>query len=346
MFLTEKRTSEVKACSCANGSKQRDHIAKEEATALTMSSDTIFIQGTIFAHEGRDVATCNIPGAFLQANNPDYVLMRLDGILSELMVTIASNIYRKYITTNAKGKPVLYVQLEKVLYEMMKSALLFYQKLVADLRLIGYVLNSYDPCVANKMTDGQQMTICWHINDLFLGHKDHKVVSDTIAWLKNQYETPDKPLKTTRGPTHDYLGMNIDFSTPGNVSYDMIPYLNKVITEFPEKITGVAYTPAADHLFQICPPTEDRILPESQAITYHHTTAQLLFLSQVCHNIQTVVALLTTWVKVPDEDDWGKLKCFLKYLNGTRNLKLTLLAESLSILHWYVDASHQTHDDC
>jgi hypothetical protein len=59
-----------------------------------------------------------------------------------------------------------------------------------------------------------------------------------------------------------------------------------------------------------------------------------------------VVPFLATWVKVPDEDDLGKLKCVLKYLNGTWNLKLTLLADSLSILHWYIDASHQTHDDC
>ncbi len=110
MFLTEKRTGKVKARSCANGSKQCDHITKEEATAPTVSSDTIFIQGTIFAHEVCNVATCNIPGAFLQADNPDYVLMRLDGILAELIVTIAPNIYCKYITTKAKGKPVLYIQ--------------------------------------------------------------------------------------------------------------------------------------------------------------------------------------------------------------------------------------------
>jgi hypothetical protein len=50
--------------------------------------------------------------------------MRLDGILAELMVKVAPNIYRKYITTNSKGKPVLYVQLEKAVYGMMKSALL------------------------------------------------------------------------------------------------------------------------------------------------------------------------------------------------------------------------------
>ncbi len=126
MFLTEKRTGEVKARGCADGSKQCEHIPKKEATAPTVTSEAIFIQSTILAHERPDVATCDIPGAFLQVDNPDFVLMRLDGVLLELMVTIAPNIYCKYITTNAKGKPVLYVQLEKALYGMMKSALLFY----------------------------------------------------------------------------------------------------------------------------------------------------------------------------------------------------------------------------
>ena len=110
VFLTEKRSGEIKAHACANGSTQRTHIAKEEATAPTVTSDAIFIQGTIFAHENRDVATCNIPGAFLQADNPDYVLMRLIRILSELMVQVAPSLYCKYVTSNAKGKPILYVQ--------------------------------------------------------------------------------------------------------------------------------------------------------------------------------------------------------------------------------------------
>jgi hypothetical protein len=50
---------------------------------------------------------CDIPGAFLQADNPDYVLMQLDGILAELTVQVAPSLYRKYVTTNAKGKAVL-----------------------------------------------------------------------------------------------------------------------------------------------------------------------------------------------------------------------------------------------
>jgi hypothetical protein len=83
MFLTEKHYGEVKACACANGSTQRTHVAKEEATALTITSEAIFIQCTIFAHKQHDVASCDVPGAFLQADNADFVLMCLDGILGE-----------------------------------------------------------------------------------------------------------------------------------------------------------------------------------------------------------------------------------------------------------------------
>jgi hypothetical protein len=108
----------------------------------------------------------------------------------------------------------------------------------------------------------------------------------------------------------------------------------------------VSSTHAADHLFAVCPSAEARLLLEEQARAYHHTSAQLLFLSRVHHDILTTVAFLTTRVKQPDEDDWGKLKRVLKYLNGTRSLKLTLSAESLSIIGWYVDVSHQNHEDC
>ena len=139
-------------------------MAKDEAAAPKVTSEAIFVQSTIYAHGSRDVTTCDIPGAFLQADNPDFVLMRLDGILAELMVKIAPTLYRKYVTTNAKGKSVLYVQLEKAVYGMMKSALLFYRKLVADLTSIGFEINPYDPCVANKLIDGKQMTICWHVD--------------------------------------------------------------------------------------------------------------------------------------------------------------------------------------
>jgi hypothetical protein len=63
-------------------------------------------------------------------------------------------------------------------------------------------------------------------------------------------------------------------------------------------------------------------------------------------NIQTAVAFLTTRVKSPDKDDWGKLKRVLKYLNGTKYLKLKLSVDNLGLLKWYVNGLHNVNWDC
>ena len=59
-----------------------------------------------------------------------------------------------------------------------------------------------------------------------------------------------------------------------------------------------------------------------------------------------MVAFLSTRVKSSDEDDWGKLKRVIKYLNGTKNLKLMLSADNVGIVNWFVDASYAIHNDC
>ena len=65
--------------------------------------------------------------------------------------------YRKYVTTNFKGKPLLYVNIHKVLYEMLCSSILFYKKIVDDPEDYGFETNEYYPCVANKTVNGSQM---------------------------------------------------------------------------------------------------------------------------------------------------------------------------------------------
>ena len=68
--------------------------------------------------------------------------------------------------------------------------------------------------------------------------------------------------------------------------------------------------------------------------------------SRACQDIQTAVEFLTTRVKKPDEDDQGKFRRFLKYLNGTNYMKLRLSVNNMSIIEWFVDASDRTRMDC
>ncbi len=119
----------------------------------------VFITAVIDVHEGCDVACFDIPGAFLHAEVDEDITMVLKGRLAELMVHVAPNLYRKYITVDKKGTAILYVKIQKALYGLLMSALLFYNKLVADLESDGFVLNPYNSCVTNKVVDGKQMTV-------------------------------------------------------------------------------------------------------------------------------------------------------------------------------------------
>jgi hypothetical protein len=64
----------------------------------------------------------------------------------ELMVKSDPEIYREYMMIE-KGRQVLYLYLQKALYDMMKSALLFYRKLIKELKEMGIGLDPYDLCM-------------------------------------------------------------------------------------------------------------------------------------------------------------------------------------------------------
>ncbi len=157
MFLKKKRDSLVKARMCAEGRKQKDDTwAKQDTTSLTVAMESVFITAVIDTHEGRDVACFDIPGAFLHADVDKDITMVLEGRLAELMVQVVPNLHRKYITVDRMGTAILYVKMQKALYGLLRSVLLFYNKLVADLESDGFVLNPCDSCVANKVVDGKQ----------------------------------------------------------------------------------------------------------------------------------------------------------------------------------------------
>ena len=58
------------------------------------------------------------------------------------------------------------------------------------------------------------------------------------------------------------------------------------------------------------------------------------------------MSFLTTRVKKPDTDDWGKLKRVFQYLTGSKALPLNLEVDNLQCTRWLVDVSHGVHDDC
>ena len=127
MFLKEKHNGSTKGRGCADGCRQRLHTAKEDSSLPTVAIESVMISCVIDAKERRDVATVDIPGAFMQADIDEVVHVKFKGTTAELVVKLDPDKYEKFIEME-NGTMALYVVLKKALYGMLRAALLFWKK--------------------------------------------------------------------------------------------------------------------------------------------------------------------------------------------------------------------------
>ena len=342
MFLSKKRCGRIKARGCADGRKQRETTKKEDASAPTVSIEAVMLSAVIDATEGRDVATVDIPGAFMQADIDEVVHVKFEGEIAEMLVKLDPQLYRKYVK-DENGKTVLYVELLKALYGTLKAALLFWKLLSKQLVSWGFEINPYDWCVANKTIDGKQCTILWHVDDLKISHVDPNVQTTIIGLIDAEFGK-ESPITVTRGKVHDYLGMTLDYSEKGKVKIKMTDSVAKMIEGLPEEFDGEAVTPAGEDLFKI--DEDSPKVDETRAQLFHTYTAKTLFICKRARpDLQTTISFLCKRVKDCREDDYKKLKRMLQFVRATKEDYLTLSAASLHNVRWWVDAAYAVHPD-
>jgi hypothetical protein len=352
MFLKEKRTGKIKGRTVAGGNKQRDYISKEEASSPTVATESVLLTCIIDAEEHRDVAVIDIPNAFIQTRieeEKDMAIIKIRGILVDMLLDIAPDVYKSYATTDKKGNKQLIVQCLNAIYGTMMASLLYYVKFSKSLLDIGFKFNAYDPCVANKQVNGSQMTICFHVDDCKLSHKNKRSNDRMIKWLKQEYESifedGSGEMAISRGKVHTYLGMTLDYTLPGRVKITMFDFLEEVIVAFDKadpKGCGTKTSAAPTDLFKI---NEDcRKLPPKKSKEFHNIVAKMLYATKRARpDTCTSIAFLTTRVREPDDDDWVKLTHLIQYVRGTKQLPLILSASGTGIVKWWVDGSFAIH---
>ena len=301
---------------------------REDVSSPTVTTEATLLTAVIEAQEGRDVVTCDIPNAFIQTNMEEVdkdgnrTIMIIRGALVDILCEIDPS-YRDYVVEE-RGHRVLYMHVTKAIYGMLVSSMLFYKKLAEDLQGFGFVINPYDPCVANMQVNGKQMTVSWHVDDLKASHLDPKQMDGFVQWVKDTYGKIGE-VKVTRGKVHEYLGMKLDYTVPGQVTIDMIDYVESMVDNFPaDELGGSAVaSPWNEHLFKV----QDKSpkLEKEQAELLHTVTAQGLFLCKRARpDVSPAIAYLTTQVRGPNQDDWSKLVRMMKFLKQTAKDCLTL----------------------
>ena len=165
-LIKEKRNGKIKGRTCADGSKQKHYLKDgEDFTSPTISLEALFTTMLIDIFEGRDIATFDIPGAYLHAEMPEekQILLKLRGEFVDIMCEVNGEHTQNVVMEN--GKKVLYMKVVRAIYGCIQSALLWYDLYTNTLKGMGFEINPYDKCVANKMINGKQCTIGWYVDD-------------------------------------------------------------------------------------------------------------------------------------------------------------------------------------
>ena len=138
--------------------------------------------------------------------------------------------------------------------------------------------------------------------------------------------------------------MELDFSEDGVCHVKQFGHVLEMISNYEVDIgEKVAPTPAFNHLFE---KGEGRLLCDAERESFHSTVAKGLHISARSRpDIIPTVSLLCGRVKEPNVSDKEKLIRLLKYLNGTKELHLTLRYDGMSLARWHIDSSFACHPD-
>ena len=126
------------------------------------------------------------PNDFIQIRIKDekeMTIIKIRGLLVDILLDIAPGAYRLYVITNCKGIKQMMFQCKNSIYGTIKASLLYYKKFRKSLEDEGYEFNPYGPCIANNIIKVSQMTVCFYVDNCKLIHKIPKVVGRMIIWL-------------------------------------------------------------------------------------------------------------------------------------------------------------------
>ena len=112
---------------------------------------------------------------------------------------------------------------------------------------LGFIVNPYDMCVANKVIEGMQCTILWHVDDCKVSHPSKTVVCQVIVDLEEQYGK----MTVKHGREQTFIGMDITFLQNGEVKFYMKGHVESAIDDSPEETSTPRTSLASDGVFTV-----------------------------------------------------------------------------------------------
>lgn len=236
-------------------------------------------------------------------------------------------VYMKQAPGFDKGDGMVY-QLKKGLYGLKQAGRLWYEKLGKTMEAAGLKKLVSDPAIYVWGGQGVRVIVPVFVDDVTILSKS----TERVKWIKSVL---GKAFKVhDLGPISFLLGIKIVRDRKNRTMHlDQSQYIIDLLERFDMQNCAPVDTPMTPGLQLTkddCPKTPEEIA-EMAGVPYQTAVGALNYLAvATCPDISYTVAKLAKFNSCPGPRMWQAVKRLLRYLQGSKDLKLTYAPDPLS----------------
>lgn len=298
----------MKARLVAQGFSQKYGVNYDEVFAPVVKTTTLRLLLSIAGKRKYHVRQYDVKTAFLNGKLEEEVYMR---------------------RPPGYGNEKKVLKLEKSIYGLKQAAKVWNDTLNNVLIKNDFKRNEHDKCLYTLQWKNETIHLLVHVDDLLVTGSSE---DDIIKIMKNvgrEFELKDL------GNIKHYLGIDVEQDSEGNYLISQGKYIDKIVETANLEDSKISVYPMDVGYYKL----EGELLDTNEF--YRKLIGMLLFLSTHSRpDISACVGILSKKVLNPRDVDLLEAKRIIKYLKGSRNLKLKLSdSGTLQELHAYSDAN-------
>ena len=310
------KPSKYKARWVAKGYSQIEGVDFDELFAAVAHKDTIRLFLAIVNYHNWEMDQVDIVAAFLNGDLEETIYMEPPE---------GSDIPNHKV-----------LRLNKALYGLKQSPRCFNKSLDKWLQDQGFKATNGDPCLYHRSINNNTILISLHVDDQLIASNNRPHLNEFKQQLNAAFECSDS------GAANYFLGFNITRDRSNKVlELGQQHYVDKVLAKFDMSDCNSVTTPLPLGFRPI--PATDNEFSNTKDLPYAQLVGSILYLSTItrpdlAYAANTLSRHLSKW----NEDHWKAAKHLLRYIKGTRDLKLQFNGNTGTSMpvHAFADADY------
>jgi hypothetical protein len=298
------------------GYRQRKGVDFDETFSPVASYSSVRMLLAIAASKGLDVLQYDVKTAFLHGDIDvdDIYVEQPEGYIVE-------------------GKEDWVYRLKKSLYGLKQAPRIFNKAIHKVFVNCGFQQSKRDPCVYIKILNDETTILIIFVDDIIIASN-----------VKHQYFEMFRQAKIDIqevGELNHFLGIRILRDRSKRIiTMDQTVYIDRILEKFGLSNSKPVSTPMSTEVLSaaMCPKTPDEF-KSMKNVPYRQAVGSIMYLAVSTRpDIAKAVSSVSKYLENPGQKHWNSVKRILKYLKGTRALKLHLGGTSEIELKVWSDA--------